>query len=410
MDADRRDRLHVLMTADTVGGVWHYAIELAHALARHGDTVSLATMGSAPSAEQKRQAAEVPGLTLYSSEYRLIWMDDPWDDVARAGRWLQALAQDIRPDVVHLNDFAHGALAWPAPVLMVAHSCVCSWWQAVHHDAAPAAWNRYRDCVRAGIDGADHLVAPTQAMLNAIVSHYGAPASSQVISNGRSAAVDNAKVVKEPLVLAAGRLWDEAKNLRMLASVAHRLPWPVCIAGNAHHPDGGKVTLGSDDRGREEAEPAGAVRAPSQRAPSQPAHLLGQLSEPDLRRWLAHASIYALPAHYEPFGLSILEAAQAGCALVLGDIPSLREVWGDAALYVPPDNPDMLVFALCRLIDDAALREAMAARARERAQRYTPKAMGLAYRAAYRNLIAQARATGAGARSRTAPAIAGAIA
>ncbi len=32
-----------------------------------------------------------------------------------------------------------------------------------------------------------------------------------------------------------------------------------------------------------------------------------------------------LPARYEPFGLSVLEAALSGCALVLGDIPSLRE-------------------------------------------------------------------------------------
>ena len=57
-----------------------------------------------------------------------------------------------------------------------------------------------------------------------------------------------------------------------------------------------------------------------------------------LARKMAEASIYALPARYEPFGLSALEAALSGCALVLGDIPSLREIWGPAAIYVPADD------------------------------------------------------------------------
>ena len=55
---------------------------------------------------------------------------------------------------------------------------------------------------------------------------------------------------------------------------------------------------------------------------------------------MGRAAIYALPARYEPFGLSILEAALSGCALVIGDIPSLREIWADAALFVPSDGHD----------------------------------------------------------------------
>ena len=57
--------------------------------------------------------------------------------------------------------------------------------------------------------------------------------------------------------------------------------------------------------------------------------------------WLRRATIFALPARYEPFGLSALEAGLAGCALVLGDIP-MREVWHDAAMFVPPEQPAAL--------------------------------------------------------------------
>ena len=78
---------------------------------------------------------------------------------------------------------------------------------------------------------------------------------------------------------------------------------------------------------------------------SQVRHL-GHLPQSKLQAWFERAAIFAAPARYEPFGLSILEAALAGCALVLGDIPSLRENWNDAALFVPPEDSRTLEAAL----------------------------------------------------------------
>jgi glycosyltransferase involved in cell wall biosynthesis len=79
----------------------------------------------------------------------------------------------------------------------------------------------------------------------------------------------------------------------------------------------------------------------------------------------------------------VLEAALSGCALVLGDIASLREVWGDAALYVHPDDHLALRDALARLIADATLRHRLGRRARSRAMRYTPARMARGYIRAY---------------------------
>jgi len=114
---------------------------------------------------------------------------------------------------------------------------------------------------------------------------------------------------------------------------------------------------------------------------------LGRLAPADLATWLGSAAIFALPARYEPFGLSALEAGLVGCALVLGDIPSLREVWGDAAVFVPPDQPDVLAEVLQRLITDVSWREFMAQRARARALRYTPERMAREYVALYAQLM-----------------------
>ena len=351
--------MRVLMTADAVGGVWTYALELARALAPHDVEVVLTTMGRAPDAAQRAEVARVPNVTLFESTYRLEWMPDPWDEVASAGRWLEEIEREWEPDVVHLNGYAHAALPWRAPTLVVAHSCVCSWWRAVHGEAAPADWDRYRDAVVGGLRAADLVLAPTRAMLDALAVEHGMPGAACVVHNGRAPA-EGAPSEKRPLVLSVGRLWDEAKNLRAIERVAPRLPWPVYVAGDAAL----------------EAAPAGDA------APGVVRHL-GRLSSADVQRWMGDASIYALPARYEPFGLSALEAALAGCALVLGDIPSLRELWDGAALFVDPDDADALDHALFTLMDDAPLRATMAGAARERADRYTPERMAAGYLAAY---------------------------
>jgi glycogen synthase len=355
----------VLMTADTVGGVWTYALELADALGRRGLEVHLCTMGRPLSTDQREDALSVPGLALHESRYRLEWMDDPWEDVARAGEWLLDVARRVRPDVVHLNGYCHGALPWPAPTLMVGHSCVLSWWEAVKGEPAPPRYQRYREEVARGLRAAGTVVAPTRAMIAALQHHYGPLRRARAIPNAR-ARLGFAPAAKEPFILTAGRVWDEAKNVAALAAVADGLPWRVRVAGDAEHPEGGH-------------RPLDGVEA------------LGRLAPSELAAQMAQASIFALPARYEPFGLSPLEAAQSGCALVLGDIPSLREVWGDAALFVSPDALTDLKSSLKRLIEDVSLRRRYANRALSHARKYQSDLTADAYLIEYASLLGSGR-------------------
>ena len=357
--------MRVLLTTDTVGGVWTYALELSGALSRGGVEVVLATLGAPLTDDQWAAVRRSPDLQVYESSFKLEWMEDPWDDVRQAGEWLLGIEQSVRPDVVHLNTFSPGALPWRAPKLVVGHSCVLSWWEAVKGEAAPPAWDRYRGAVTHGLRAADLVTAPTGAMLADLQRFYGPLPRARVIPNGRGP-VGPMPPPKQPLILAAGRVWDEAKNIGALEAVAHRLAWPICVAGEAEHPDG---------------------RQAHYRAVRQ----LGRLAPVDLASWLGWASIYALPARYEPFGLSILEAALAGCSLLIGDIPSLREVWGSAATFVPPEDPEALTAALAELIANPAQRRALAARAYDRALELTPHRMAEGYLRAYRDLVTQDR-------------------
>lgn len=353
----------VLVTADTVGGVWTYAVELARELDARGVRVAIATMGAPVADHQRAQLDGCRDVTLFDGGFRLEWMEQPWDDVDAAGEWLMALERDLRPDVVHLNQYAFGALPFTAPKLVVAHSCVASWWRAVHGQPAPATWDTYRLRVRQGLRGAQLVAAPTRAMLDALKRDYGWTGAGRVLPNGcRPDAFTT--LPKKPFVLAAGRFWDAAKNLSALEQAAPGLPWPVRVAGSAAHPDGGVV------------QPAGV-------------EFLGELPREALARELAEAAIYALPARYEPFGLSVLEAALSGCALVLGDIPSLREVWGPAARYVPPGDARALHRALQHLIESPAERARLMDAAQLRAQRYTARAMADRYLACYAALAPQ---------------------
>ncbi|MGI8990010.1 MAG: glycosyltransferase family 4 protein [Bryobacteraceae bacterium] len=262
----------ILMSADTVGGVWTFALELTRALAAYNANISLATMGRKLDAGQWREANRISNLEIFESDFKLEWMDNPWDDVRRAGDWLLSLEARIKPDVVHLNTLVHGALPWTAPTLLTGHSCVLSWWQAVKREQAPPEWDRYRVEVARSLNAAGLITAPTRAMLDELREQYDFSADAVVVPNGAEPPRCNA--VKEPLILAAGRLWDEGKNIAALDRIASLLPWPVYLAG--------------------------------EKGAASSATMLGRISSEELAHWYARASIYCLPARYEPFGLSIL--------------------------------------------------------------------------------------------------------
>lgn len=354
--------MRVLMSADTVGGVFTYATDLIAGLSGRGVEVTLATFGRRLSVDQRRVVSRAGVAALHESPLALEWMDNPWEDVARAQDQLLELEASDRPDLVHLNAFAHGDAPWRAPVLVVGHSCVWSWWNAVHGCDPPAQWSHYRERVTQGLRAAAAVVAPSRAMLDALGRHYGPlPQRSLVIHNGSSLAEAPAATRKQAYVLAAGRQWDRAKSLDTLACAAARLSRPVLVAG--------------EGRGA----PAGALR------------LLGRLSAERLGALRRRASVFAAPARYEPFGLAILEAARDRCALVLGDIPSLRELWDGAASFVDPDDDAALARALEDLLSDPGGAFARGELAQRHARRYGTEAMVDGYLALYRELASDDR-------------------
>jgi glycogen synthase len=104
-------------------------------------------------------------------------------------------------------------------------------------------------------------------------------------------------------------------------------------------------------------------------------NLLGTLDDDTMAAWHASAAVFASAARYEPFGLAVLEAAQAGAALVLSDIPGFRELWDEAAIFVAPDDERGWIEALRMLLDSADVSMCRGAAAQARAKRYSAEAM-----------------------------------
>jgi glycosyltransferase involved in cell wall biosynthesis len=355
--------MKILLTTDNIGGTWTFAVELARALREQKVDVILATMGWPLNAEQREDIAQIDHVELHESHYKPEWTEPPWTDVEQAGDWLRTLEQKTHPDVVHLTTYTLADQCWDSPVLITGLGCLLSRWYATQHDPPPEHYKIYREKVRRGLTAASQVVTSTHAALAALNYYYGPFSKGTVIPHGRDPALFQSQT-KEPFVLASGRLWDPTKNLGVLKSVAPKISWPISIAGD---------------------NPPPAEKTPDMRNIQM--KMLGLLNSSQFAQYLARASIFVLPARYDPFGFTPLEAALAGCALVLSDIPTLRETWDKAALFIEPDDPDGIALAINTLIDDPDTLQQYADHASLIAMQFSPQAMARAYIDVYQQIV-----------------------
>jgi glycogen synthase len=363
--------MHILMTADTLGGVWTYTRELATALVRSGVRVTVVSFGEIPTPEQVRWMEGLESLDHRPTGFRLEWMQDSEEDLAASAEYLRMVIDEVKPDLLHFNQFYYGRLETEQPKIVVAHSDVISWWRAVHRtgpkDTEWATW--YRDAVMSGLDGADAVVAPSHAAATSIAANFIEPKRLVVVPNGRSPELWNPFTDKEPYLVSAGRIWDAGKNAALLTKID--LPWPLHLAGDHQHP--------------EKSVNATAVHLGSARLIFK-----GILSEAKLAALYAGASAYIATSQYEPFGLAPLEAALSRCAILASDIPTFKEIWGEDAIYFKSNDPSDLEARLFELCSSPAMLKEYGNRAFNRArQRYTASRMAAHYVELYRSLVPQ---------------------
>ena len=366
--------MHVLVTADSLSGSWTYVRELVTGLVTRGVRVTLVSFGEIPLPDQISWMDHLHGLDYRPTAFRLEWMQEAEQDLPESSAYLMALVRELRPDVLHLNQFCYGNLPVDVPRVVMAHGDLITWTQAVHnrspHPAGSLNW--YRRTVLNGLACADAVVAPSSWMLDRITACYCRPRRGEVIYPSRNPIFFNPYVSKDDCVLAVGRLVDASKQVFLLTQQAH--PLPVCIVGSEQTVPMPRIPIRADVKVATEQTTV-AIRGPQ--------------TDAQLRALYSRAAIYAATSRYEPLGMPALEAAFSRCAIVANDIPSYREIWGDAAVYFRTNDAASLAENIRLLNEDRPMRRAYAELAYTRArERFTTKRMIDQYLELYRSLRA----------------------
>jgi glycosyltransferase involved in cell wall biosynthesis len=242
------------------------------------------------------------------------------------------------------------------------------------HDAAPvtmpeATTRRGRSFhvrgFRAAAARADLVIVVSQFAADEIAAHTDVPRERmRVVPNGvdlgRATDDDIARVTSRhriddrPYVFWLGT-FQPRKNVGALLAAFARLapddvPHRLVLAGH-------EGWLADHDR---------ALAALGDRV-----QLLGSVGTADAAALYAGADLFVFPSRHEGFGIPVLEAMVQGTAVIATDIPALREVGGDAACFVPLDEPDALADAMRSLLHDPAARDALVARGLDHVQAYS---------------------------------------
>lgn len=352
-------RPRILMTTDAVGGVWRYSLDLTRHVKARGFEPVLVGFGPRPSADQRSEAEDIA--PLHWHEAPLDWMAEAPGDLSRVPFLIAETAATTGADILHLNAPTQAAgLNTSRPVVVVTHSCLPTWFAETKRSGLPRDLEWHRSLNRAGFDRATAIVSPSNSHGMSVQRTYRQTRPIDVVHNVLS--VIPRAAGRRRFVLAAARWWDEAKNAAVLDAAAAALDRPLTAVGSVDGPDGSKVALNhADHRGR--------------------------LPHAEVLALMAQSAIFVSPSLYEPFGLAALEAAAAGAALVLADIPTYRELWSGAALFADPEDPQAFADAVNRLSGDFTMRERYARRARARSNRYRAAAQADAMARIYRRLL-----------------------
>jgi glycosyltransferase involved in cell wall biosynthesis len=234
---------------------------------------------------------------------------------------------------------------------------------------------------------ATHVLADSQATKDDLIELYGTPADKVTVLLGgvnaefrpvaaaevRRAARARYGLPPNPYIFAVGTVQPRKNYARLIEALAALGPqyadYHLVIAGGRGWLDAPIYQtvrdLGMDER----------------------VHFTGFARDEDLPALYSEAVCLAYPSLYEGMGLPVLEAMACGTPVVTSTVSSLPEVAGDAALLVDPYDVPALAEALCRLLDDSALRQTLTARGTRQAASFTWERAAAQLLAIYRQMV-----------------------
>lgn len=188
---------------------------------------------------------------------------------------------------------------------------------------------------------------------------YAVPSAKiRVIPNGLTPRAAAAPSAREPLVLYTGSIFNRRRLPDLIAGFARALP-SVPAA---------KLVIAGDDR---TWPPQDLLAIAAAHGVRDSVEVRSYVSDKELEALYSRASAFAFLSEYEGFGLTPLEALSAGVPVVVLDTPVAREIYGGAAVFVPPGDIEAVGAALVRLLTSPAAADEQRARAASVVARYS---------------------------------------
>jgi glycosyltransferase involved in cell wall biosynthesis len=235
---------------------------------------------------------------------------------------------------------------------------------AVHQNPLPTyPWAaRIADCLLGHVGTYSNIVAvsetvvrstdcylPRYSRLVRLIHNCAAPATKSETVDARATwGIPPGK----PILLSVGRL-SRQKNHRTLFQALCKIP-------HAHLIVAGEGELASELRQQVAALSLG-----------ERVVFTGELDHKQVYGLMTCADLFVFPSLWEGLSLAAVEALNAGMATVASDIPANREVFGEAAVLVPPTDVDALASAITRTLADDLLAKELRSKALRRARSFS---------------------------------------
>lgn len=263
------------------------------------------------------------------------------EEVAEYARAAEEIARRFQHDVIHVHDwmtFRAGIAAKKVsrkPLIIHVH--------ATEFDRSGSLYGPVYDIEKEGLDAADHVVTVSKWTREILIDRYGVSAGKiSVIHNGifRSTTPGKeAPVTGSHVVTFLGRITHQkgpAYFVEAARKVAEQFP-------EVHF-----IVAGSGDLLPQTIERVAQLRL------SQKFHFTGFLNREYIERIWSISSVYVMPSVSEPFGITPLEAIQAGVPVIISNQSGVAEVMPDA-LKVDFWDVEALADAICSVLNYKSL-------------------------------------------------------
>jgi glycosyltransferase involved in cell wall biosynthesis len=377
--------LDARMMLGAFSGVPRFVTSLVDELAPRDDLELLLLCGNeVPDCWQNRDDLEI--ITTDFTRRDRTAVRRAWWEETRLPKLLRRLA----PDVYHATWNTGVPPRLPVPAVLTIHDLI-PWHHPAQHFATLGQRLAYRFAIHRSARRATYITTVSEHVRSDVLRYLGVSAARLfAIPNGVDwpadspspagnadtdldvdTDVDTAEGAPTPYVLYVGG-FEPRKNV---AGVFH------AVERYRSQYDGQlelRLTGAPEKLNGEAAEAYASMTAPSA------IRWLGRLDEEQLAYAYTEATALLFLSYDEGFGLPALEAMAHGCPVIISTCPALKEVAGEAALIVGPDNPHQAATAIHCVRADHTLRQTMIEQGLARARTFTWRRTADAFHQLYR--------------------------